>query len=155
MNPNRGSVSCGYTLLPANTCGGIFGFRSLVPQSESAASKYKKAHLLFPRAPSLLYILLSLFSCIVVFFNSFAWKCFRLFVKQTMCSQLSAVTLVGGRGGAAAAASARHTHPSLTYLMAGFWWGPRPAAQIEKFSEAKWNVWRELPSGGKMGIVLF
>lgn len=30
-------------------------------------------------------------------------------------------------------------HPSLTYLMAGFC--RRPAAQIEKFSVTKWNVW--------------
>lgn len=35
-------------------------------------------------------------------------------------------------------------HPSLTYLMAGFWW--RPVAQIEKFPVAKWNVWLGLQS---------
>lgn len=35
-------------------------------------------------------------------------------------------------------------HPSLTYLMAGFCW--RPAAQIEKFSVTKWNVWLCLQS---------
>lgn len=44
-------------------------------------------------------------------------------------------------------------HPSLTYLMAGFWW--RPAAQIEKFSVTKWNVWLSLQSRRNSGLFTF
>lgn len=44
-------------------------------------------------------------------------------------------------------------HPTLTYLMAGFWW--RPVAQIEKFPIAKWNVWLRPPVQKNWGLFYF
>lgn len=44
-------------------------------------------------------------------------------------------------------------HPTLTYLMAGFWW--RPVAQIEKFPVAKWNVWLGPPVQKNWGLFCF
>lgn len=57
---------------------------------------------------------------------------------KRMIANMLATFLCGSESGA------DWVHPSLTYLMAGFWW--RPVAQTEKFSVSKWNVLLSLQS---------